>query len=112
MSYKQYTIRSASEQTAHQWINRDLAGELQLCERRVLGPLFERHLPRDGVICEAGCGIGGWVKQLGRAGYEVVGIDWYPAVVQAAKTTDPTLPVEVGDVRGLRFADGQLAAYI
>ncbi len=112
MSYKQYTIRDHSQQTVYQWVDRDLAGEIELCRRRALGFLFKKYLPTDGTILEAGCGLGGWVKYLDLAGYQVIGVDWYESVVAAAKSADASLPVQVGDVRRLDFADGTLAAYV
>lgn len=112
MTYKQFTVRGAQEQTSHQWVGRALTRDLALADRRNLGDLVLRYLPHDGRILEAGCGIGGWVKWLSLHEYDVVGVDWYAEVVDAARRADPSLAIEQGDITRLRWPDHSFAGYV
>ncbi|GAB4443301.1 MAG: class I SAM-dependent methyltransferase [Anaerolineae bacterium] len=73
---------------------------------------FQRHLPRDGVILEAGCGLGIMVIHLRREGFNVVGLDYVETAVRKALAYDSTLPLQVGDVHALPYARDSLAAYL
>lgn len=73
---------------------------------------FERHLPHDDLILEAGCGLGIMVIHLRRQGFNIIGLDYVEAAVRKARAYDPTLPLQVGDVHALPYADGSLGAYL
>lgn len=111
MSYKLYTIRDHSGQDHHQWENRSLDDELAMCDARTLADIFEEHLPRDGLILEAGCGLGTWVKWLNDHGRSAIGLDRYPDIVRRARELG--VDVRQGDITNLReFESGSLAAYV
>lgn len=74
--------------------------------------VFPRHLPRDGVILEAGCGMAQIVVALRARGYDCRGIDYAQETISRVRACLPDLPVEVGDVRHVNFDDGELSAYI
>ena len=63
---------------------------------------------RDGGrILEAGCGAGRLLRYFFDRGREIVGMDYIPEAIAKLKEADPALPVEVGDVMSMRFADGE-----
>jgi SAM-dependent methyltransferase len=111
MSYKLYTIRDGAGQDHHQWHNRSLEEEVAMCDARTLADIFEEHLPRDGLILEAGCGLGAWVRWLNAHGRNAVGLDRYPDVVRHARELG--VDVREGEITDLRaFGTGSLAAYL
>ncbi len=69
-------------------------------------------LPQDGLILEAGSGLGAVVITLWRMGYNVVGLDYAENALRAAKAYEPALPLVAGDVHALPAASGALAAYL
>src|SRR5262249_28602307 len=69
-----------------------------------------RHLPRDGVIADAGCGAGRWPIHLRRLGYRVVGVDISREAGREARARDPGGPIAVGDVRSLPLKDRSVDA--
>ena len=74
--------------------------------------MFIRWLPRDGRILEAGCGTGFYLAGLRKRGYDVVGVEWGQATVDAVRQIKPSLPIQVGDVTQLDEPDGAFAGYI
>lgn len=111
MSYKLYTIRDHGGQDHHQWHNRTLDDEVAMCDERSLADIFEEYLPRDGLILEAGCGLGAWVRWLNTHGRRAVGLDRYPDIVRRAR--EMGVDVREGDITHLReFETGSLAAYV
>lgn len=73
---------------------------------------FSRHLPKQGTILEAGCGIGQHVLALRVRGYDAVGVEWAERTVRAARAIFPSLPVVAGDVTALPVPDGTFAGYV
>ena len=57
---------------------------------------FSRHLPKQGTILEAGCGIGQHVLALRVRGYDAVGVEWAERTVHAARTVAVTFPFMIG----------------
>ncbi|MDQ7849469.1 MAG: class I SAM-dependent methyltransferase [Armatimonadota bacterium] len=81
-------------------------------EDLVLLAAFRRHLPREGRILEAGCGLGQWVQVLREEGFYIEGVDWSIATIELLRRSVPHLPVWYGDVRQLPVPDGHYQAVI
>ena len=60
---------------------------------------------KDGPILEAGCGAGRILRFYHQNGYDIVGIDFIKLAVDKLRQVDPTLKVEVADIRKLHFGD-------
>jgi SAM-dependent methyltransferase len=74
--------------------------------------IFERFLPRNGRILEAGCGVGYIVAALQTRGYDAFGVDYEPEVVGVVNRECPSLHIKQDDVLKLGVMTGELAAYI
>ncbi|HLO39586.1 MAG TPA: class I SAM-dependent methyltransferase [Phycisphaerales bacterium] len=74
--------------------------------------ICERHLPKDGLIVEAGCGNGNIMRTFARGGWTIEGLDFAERTVRANLAIDPRGRYRIGDVRALPYEDGQLAGYI
>jgi len=106
------TIRTSGAQDKLQWSVRNLQDDLEVCNQRTLADTLLHFLPEDGVIVEAGAGLGGWVRWLKDRGYEIVGVDCFPTVLDASRKADPTLDMRMGRVEALPFDDNSVSAYI
>ncbi|HJQ83766.1 MAG TPA: class I SAM-dependent methyltransferase [Candidatus Binatia bacterium] len=71
-----------------------------------------RHLPRGGLIADAGCGTGKWTSHLHRLGYRVFGIDISPNAAALARARDPNVALVVADTRRAPLRDHALDAVI
>jgi SAM-dependent methyltransferase len=94
------------------WRGDTVEDGLGLCRFQTIEPVFDRYLPRDGKILEAGCGTGRWVFYLRHKGYDVVGIDLAKDALAAAYAYDSTAPIILDDVRKTKFRDGYFQAVI
>ena len=96
------------------WRNRPLDVLLAAFSGGRLGEMEKLvpHLPTDGPILEAGCGLGQLVYALDERGYEIEGVDYAADTVAAVQAAAPHLKLRVGDVYNLDVADGHYAAYI
>lgn len=74
--------------------------------------LFREYLPRRGVVLEAGCGNGNTLRTVWNEGYEIVGLDFAPEVIEANRAIHPEGVYVVGDVRALPYEEGALSGYI
>jgi SAM-dependent methyltransferase len=109
---KIYTIRNIKEQQSHLWNQRAVEKEVAACANRNIAEQFMRHLPRDEMILEAGCGLGAWVMHLDEKGYKIAGVDNDINVLERLKAWKPSLDVFYGDIRTLPYDDSSLGAYI
>ena len=78
------------------------AGRLRnLYERIWLDP-FMKTLPSKSRVLDLGCGTGAPVAEffLGK-GFEVVGVDYAPSMIEFAKAALPSVAWHVGDIRAL-----------
>jgi SAM-dependent methyltransferase len=73
---------------------------------------FTKYLPQDGRILEAGAGTAQYVVALRSRGFDCVGIDYAQDTVCRVKSIFPELPLEVGDVTNMHFADASFAAIL
>jgi len=74
--------------------------------------IFMSHLPEQGRIIEAGCGLGQIVLALDKHGYTVEGIEWDQNTVEKVCSLYPDISIKVGDVTNLSVPDGYYSAYI
>jgi SAM-dependent methyltransferase len=82
------------------------------CARELIHPIMLEHLPKHGIILDAGCGAGKWPIHLRRLGYRVIGIDISPQAGKLARADDPQLPISIGDVRRVPLRDGSIDAVL
>jgi SAM-dependent methyltransferase len=106
-----YYSRAATAQFwSEHWGGHSVEELLRVAQTSPLTSLLEQHLPRQGSILEAGCGLGQYVLLLRKRGYPVVGADWSAEAV--AEGCRAGAPLAVMDLRRLGVRDGLLAAYV
>lgn len=74
--------------------------------------VYTQYLSKDGIVLEAGSGLGATLMRLRNDGYNVVGVDYAENALRACHRYDPTLKLHVGDVHALPYADDTLQAYL
>lgn len=60
---------------------------------------------KEGRILEAGCGNGRILRYFHERGYSIVGIDFIHSAIDNLQVSDPSLNVQVADIRELQFGD-------
>lgn len=94
------------------WAGRSVEKGLDLCLSDELLPIFERYLPEDGLILEAGCGLGKWVIFFKNKGYKMIGLDGnFRCLAQIKKYSGETKLI-AADVKSLSVKTESLDAYI
>jgi len=83
---------------------------LRVARDSPLTDLIERHLPAQGRVLEAGCGLGQYVLLLRERGHAAVGADWSLEALRAAARLGA--PLTVMDLRALAVRSGALAGYL
>jgi len=82
------------------------------CEQKLIGPVMLRHLPKDGLIVDAGCGTGKWVAFLHRLGYRVVGLDISREALGVARSVAPEVAVALADTQRTPLRDASVDAVL
>jgi SAM-dependent methyltransferase len=80
----------------------DLPYLLRPDEELLIGEFFPAAPAR---VVDLGCGNGRTTIPLWRRGYDVVGVEYSPSLVQLAKRNHPDAPIQQGDARALPFPD-------
>ena len=97
------------------WRGSDAAREHETGEyarARATRALYVPLLPLDGVVVEAGCGVGTELLALERLGRRVHGIDYAPSALGILRRVSRRASLAGADVHGLPFRSGSLAAYL
>ena len=58
--------------------------------------LFQQNRITEGRVVDLGCGSGIWAKELANAGYQVIGVDISPAMIELARQRVPNAEFHVG----------------
>jgi SAM-dependent methyltransferase len=69
------------------------------CQDELAYDAIVQHLPREGLIVDAGCGIAKWPIHLRRRGYRCVGVEISRQAVHIARERDGAVPLVVADTR-------------
>lgn len=98
------------------WVqNSDFERELETLEYKPSRELLDAYLPflsTDGIILEAGCGLGHVVYYLRQRKFNVVGIDYVSEALHRELVTRLALPLMVADVHHLPYPDNSLCGYL
>ncbi len=83
------------------------AGFSEFAEAASIGVIetLWRHDIREGLVLDIGCGSGVLSRELTRAGFDVIGFDASPAMIELARANAPDARFEVA-----RFAEADLPA--
>src|SRR5919108_2636996 len=76
-----------------------------------LTALITAALPREGLVLEAGCGLGQYVILLRQRGWQAAGVDASVAALAAARQA-AAVPLAASDLRSLAVRSGAVAAYV
>lgn len=95
-----------------QWKQEDFQRLVESCERDEDTPYIQRYLPKDGMVVEAGCGLGRYVKYLADRGYDIHGLEYGGEAVRSIHEACPELRVVQGDVARLPYATESIAGMI
>ncbi|MBN1977601.1 MAG: methyltransferase domain-containing protein [Anaerolineae bacterium] len=112
----QFTHRADTKETwEKRWSSVDLRQVYHWADQGALGVYrksFLKHLPYGGLIVEAGCGTGRYVRALISYGYRIVGIEWEEQIIKRAKQVWPNAPLICGDVRCFPLVDQSVVAVV
>ena len=79
--------------------------------KNLVTSLTRRFLSPGSTILEAGCGSGGYVYDLQKAGYVVKGVDNARKTITRMKNKYPELDLEFGDVTKLKLRQDSVDGY-
>ncbi len=97
------------------WSQASVEAELEVMDQRrtweTLG-VYPQYLAREGIILEAGCGLGTVIIRLREMGLRVIGLDYAERALRTARAYDPTLSLQAGDVHALPYRSASLHGYL
>lgn len=97
------------------WESASVEAELDVMEQKrtyeTLG-VYPAYLSKEGIILEAGCGLGTVLIKLRALGFKVIGLDYAAKALHTARAYDPALDLQVGDVHALPYRDESLHGYL
>jgi SAM-dependent methyltransferase len=84
----------------------------EACEGELIRGVLQRHLPKDGLILDAGCGTAKWPIYLRSAGYRCVGVEISPDAWRMAREMDEGLPLVGADTRRMPLRTASIDAVL
>lgn len=104
------TVATEDFWTEH-WGGHTVDELLAIATASPLTPLITAALPREGVVLEAGCGLGQYVILLRQHGWRTAGVDSSISALATARRAAP-VPLAASDLRALAVRSGAAAAYV
>ncbi len=106
-----YSVSASQAFWTEHWGGHSPDELLDVARRSPLTDLVTNALPHSGLVLEAGCGLGQYVRLLRERGWSTVGIDWsHDALVACRRAA--RVPVAVSDLSALPLPDAAIAAYV
>ncbi len=110
------TYNSTREAWREIWVtNSDFEQEFDTLSYARSQELLKSYIPylsKDGVVLEAGCGLGHVVYYLRQQGFNVTGVDYVSEALHVEAVKRLHLPLMVADVHHLPYADNSLQGYL
>ena len=106
-----YSVSAGKKFWTEHWGGHSVEELLAIARRSPLTALITRALPAEGVILEAGCGLGQYVLLLRERGWRVAGVDWSLDALAACRRV-AAAPLAAMQLRALAVRDGALAGYV
>lgn len=82
------------------------------CRQELLHDVMMAHLPKDGIIVDAGCGTARWPIYLRKLGYRCVGLEISRDAIGLARGVDAQLPILQSDTRRAPVRTGSASGVI
>jgi SAM-dependent methyltransferase len=98
--------------TIFSWRYEDFNYLLESCDHDPLTQYIFKYFSQQGILLEAGCGSGRYVKYLYDRGYNIVGIEYNKTTVSDVKRLWPKLSIMPGDILSLPFKDDEFSGII
>ena len=106
-----YSVSADRDFWAEHWGGQSTRELLETARHSPLTALISRALPRDGVVLEAGCGLGQYVVLLRERGWRAAGVDWAVDALRTCRQLAP-VPLAAMKLEALAIRDASLSAYV
>ncbi len=107
-----YSVAATREFWTEHWGGHSADALLRIARESPLTALITSALPAGGVVLEAGCGLGQYVRLLREGGWHAAGVDLSLEALRAGRAADPTAPLVRGDLQQLGVRGDAVDAYV
>jgi ubiquinone/menaquinone biosynthesis C-methylase UbiE len=73
---------------------------------------FEKYMPQNGLVLEAGCGLGPKLLYFEEKNYNIIGVDYVLSALARVKAYKAAVKLAQSDVHVLPFSDASFEAYL
>lgn len=106
-----YSVAADREFWSEHWGGHTVDELLAIARTSPLTDLIVEALPRTGVVLEAGCGLGQYVRLLRERGWPAVGVDWSTDALATARRAAP-MPLATMALTALALRSGAVTSYV
>ena len=107
-----FSHKASSKYWDDLWKNNNLENIIKNSGSSFFEKFIRKYLKERSTILEGGCGQGKIVYSLMKSGYNTIGIDFAPEIVNKINKIVPEIDIRYGDVRNLPIEDSTIDGYI
>jgi len=94
------------------WRREEMDVLLATCETDDVFPLIQRHIEKDGLALDVGCGSGRYVRFMSDNGWNIAGIELSKETVEMVNEAWPDLKIVQGDAESIPFEQNEFDSVI
>jgi SAM-dependent methyltransferase len=106
-----YSVAADREFWSEHWGGHTPEQLLAIARTSPLTDLIVEALPRTGVVLEAGCGLGQYVRLLRERGWKAIGVDWSADALATARQAW-AMPLSTMALNALALRSGAVTSYV
>ena len=103
MRVKIYESNNVQKQWDEVWKTDNIQRNMAKLDYPEYWAIFDKYIPKNGKLLEAGCGLGKWINYFYTRGYDITGIDYSQVAVDELKKYKSGFNIVLGDITNIPF---------
>jgi SAM-dependent methyltransferase len=112
MRVKIYGKKQVQQQWNDVWSSDSIQRNMAKLDYPEYWDIFDKFIPKNGRLLEAGCGLGKWINYFYSRNYNITGLDYSDVAVNELQKFNEHFKVQLGDITNIPFENESFDVYL